>query len=139
MKLCRELNHFPCFDRRKLLLFVFETALSSYTMPGVFFFKMKRKTSLFPQGWSEINLGTKNISKELNFVKNDRTLQSVATQGIEWFLFVARGAVFRQKVKKIIKWSQTRNACGTRLSRLARKLLSGNFGPKTGKMEKTRQ
>lgn len=134
VKLCRESNHFPCFDRRKLLLFVFETALSSYTMPGIFLFELQQKTFHFPQARSEINQGAKIFQKTKFTVKMTKPLNPLRCNGLSGFLPAARGAVLSLKLIKIVKRNQTRNPCVTRLSQIGRKLLSGNFGSQTGKM-----
>lgn len=71
-------------------------------MTGVFF-KMKQKSFLFHQGWSEINLGAKIFQKNQIYSKNDETTQSVAAQWIEWFLACCPRNSFFTKTDKNCK------------------------------------
>lgn len=134
VKLYSELNAFSVFLLEKTPTVWVKSSTVKLHNDGCFFFKMKQKSFLFHQGWSEINLGAKIFQKNQIYSKNDETTQSVAAQWIEWFLACCPRNSFSLKLIKFVKWNQTRNACGTRLSRIGRRLLPGNFGPKTGKM-----
>ena len=95
------------------------------------YFSSKSGKKIFPlprRGTEQIR--TRNYFKKIQiWRKRADPLNPLCCKGLRGFYTFSEKRFLGPKMLKIKKWHQAWNACGTRLSRIGWKLLSGNFGP----------